>query len=511
MVIGAFVRAGCAAWAGVALGLAFDPFGFWIAAPLAVAAATVLFADGSATTWQSLGRGYAFGIGFLGVHVWWLTASIAFSAWLIVVLVEALWFCATALLVRWASSSRFRLMAWPVAWVAPEVLRGRVPFGGFPWGQLGFSTIDNPWAAALPYLSVTGVSLLVATVGSSVALVVIGGQQVSRLRLGAVPAVLVLLSLIPTVVPYSPSITGSTSVAVVQSGVPGDGTDVATYGAQITRATADATVALAASIDEGEERPVDLVVWAENSTSTDPFETGESRAEITRAVQATGRPLLVGALVDGPSPQTLFNRTVLWLPSGPTGRFYTKAHPVPFGEYIPFRGLLAGISSQLNAVPRDTLPGTNPVPLQVGSLRLAMAICFDIAFDEPLADQVRQGAGLIVVQTSNATFTGTTQPDQQFAISRARALETGRSVVVASLNGRSGVISGTGEVLDTLPVEQAATLVASVKTSDSLTPAVSFGRFLDFALLGMVALLVGFAFRRRGLDSEDGAGQPPGR
>lgn len=119
-----------------------------------------------------------------------------------------------------------------------------------------------------------------------------------------------------------------------------------------------------------------------------------------------------------------------------------------------------------------------------------MAICFDIAFDEPLRQQLRDGSDLIVVQTSNATFTGTTQPDQQFAISRVRALEAGRSVVIASLNGRSGVISPQGIVQTELPVEETATAVVDVETSDSLTPAVRFGEWLDLGALGFAGLLV---------------------
>lgn len=490
MVVGGFVRAATAASAGVVISLAFDPFGFWLAAPLAVAIATGLFAEPSAKPWRTLGHGYLVGVGFFGVHLWWLTASIGFTAWLLVVVAEATWFCATALLVRWGAGSRLRVLVWGLAWVAPEILRGRVPFGGFPWGRLGFSVIDSPWAAALPYLGITGVSLLIALVGSSFAWVVLEGRTVAVRRV-SVPAAVVLVSLIPAVLPYAPVVTGSTSVAVIQSGVPGDGTQVAPYGPRIVRETADATVDLAAAIARGERPPVDLVVWAENSTSTDPFVDGETRGQIDRAVAATGRPLLVGALVDGPTPQALFNRTVVWLPSGPAaGTGYTKAHPVPFGEYIPLRGLLSGVSSQLNAVPRDALPGRNPVPLAVAGVRLAMAICFDIAFDEPLRQQVRDGSDLIVVQTSNATFTGTTQPDQQFAISRARALEAGRSVVVASLNGRSGVISPQGIVQAELPMEETATAVVDVETSDSLTPAVRFGEWLDRGALGFAGLSV---------------------
>ncbi len=52
------------------------------------------------------------------------------------------------------------------------------------------------------------------------------------------------------------------------------------------------------------------------------------------------------------------------------------------------------------------------------------------------------------MQTSNASFIFTDQVEQQFAMTRARAIESGRYVAVASTNGISGVIAPDGEVVD---------------------------------------------------------------
>ncbi len=72
------------------------------------------------------------------------------------------------------------------------------------------------------------------------------------------------------------------------------------------------------------------------------------------------------------------------------------------------------------------------------TLLVADAICFDVAYDDGIYGQVARGAELLTVQTSNAIFIHTAQIDQQFEISRLRALETGRWVVVAAINGVSG-------------------------------------------------------------------------
>ena len=93
------------------------------------------------------------------------------------------------------------------------------------------------------------------------------------------------------------------------------------------------------------------------------------------------------------------------------------------------------------------LSGTRDEPLDDRrASRVADAICFDVAYDDGIRDQVERGGQLLVVQTSNATFIHTDQIDQQFAITRLRAIETHRAVAVAATNGLTGLIAPDGEV-----------------------------------------------------------------
>jgi apolipoprotein N-acyltransferase len=108
------------------------------------------------------------------------------------------------------------------------------------------------------------------------------------------------------------------------------------------------------------------------------------------------------------------------------------------------------------------------------------------------------------VQTSNATFIHTDQIDQQFAITRLRAIETGRWLVVASTNGVSGVIAPDGSVVASADPRTQAALVEQVELDSSITPAVRigpwFGRLLVVATVVGLALAVfagGLPYRRR--------------
>mgnify|MGYP003296159322 CR=1 FL=1 len=121
--------------------------------------------------------------------------------------------------------------------------------------------------------------------------------------------------------------------------------------------------------------------------------------------------------------------------------------------------------------------------------------------DDGIYAQVTRGAQMLTVQTSNATFIHTDQIDQQFAISRLRAIETGRYVVVAATNGVSGVITPDGEVLDRAGVRTRDVLVERIGLDSAITPAVRIGAwsgrlFIALSVLGLALGLLPYRGNR---------------
>jgi apolipoprotein N-acyltransferase len=168
-----------------------------------------------------------------------------------------------------------------------------------------------------------------------------------------------------------------------------------------------------------------------------------------------------------------------------------KRHPVPFGEYVPFRNVLSRYITRLQRVPRDFAAGDDPGVLTVGPAVVGDVICFEVAFDDIVRDVVSGGADVITVQTNNATYGRTGQVEQQLALSRLRAVEHGRSVLVAATSGISAIIAPDGSIQAEAPEFVQQVLVADVVVRDEQTLATKMGALpeLVIALFGFVAVI----------------------
>jgi apolipoprotein N-acyltransferase len=235
------------------------------------------------------------------------------------------------------------------------------------------------------------------------------------------------------------------------------------------------------------------VLWPENATDIDPYHDVIVRDQIENLSALLKAPILVGGIFDGPTVSTARNSGVVWTAEGPGDR-YDKLKPVPFGEYVPFRKEAGAIVDRLaRDIPRDMLAGDQPGAMTIAGTRIGDTICYDIAYDSVTRRAVDGGAQLMVVQTSNAAFTGTSQPEQQWDISRLRAIETGRWVVVPSTNGITGVVDPSGRSVERAPLHRPATVSAEVTLASGKTPALVIGRYLEWVLVavGLAAWVLG--------------------
>ena len=491
--------------AGTLLYLSFPPAGQSFLAPVGVAALALVCRGVTARRGALLGLATGLAL-FLPLVEW--TATIAGPGALIALaLLQGAFVAALGAVLPTA----MRRPAWPVwtaaLWVLQEALRSRLPFGGFPWGRLAFSQGDSVLTPLAALGGAPLVSAAVALLGGALAWAALrawtalrtdDGRRTRSLAraaaglAGAYALVLGVGALVPLPVRGDP-----VRVAVVQGNVPRLGLDFNAQRAAVLGNHVDATRALAADVRAGRAPAPELVVWPENASDIDPFGNPDAYALIDGAVRDVGVPVLVGAVLKGPGDK-ISNVGIVWDPQTGPGERYLKRHPVPFGEYIPFRSLARAITPKVDLVPRDFAAGNAVGVLDVGPVRLGDVICFEVAYDDLVRDTVTEGGRLLVVQTNNATFGRSGETSQQLAMGRLRAVEHGRAVLVAATSGISAVIAPDGRLVEHAPVFSRAVLSAEVPSRAGTTLATRLGA-LPEAGLSLLALgaLVGPALRRR--------------
>jgi apolipoprotein N-acyltransferase len=490
--------------AGVGAGLAFEPYAWVYLLPVSIAVLTVLCVGRRPRSGFWLG--FVYGTAFMLVLLPWLQV-IAVYAWVPLALLEGLFYGIAGLVVSAVAGRAVRLRLWPVwaaaAWVLLEALRSTVPFGGFPWGRLAFAVQDTPVAPALAYVGAPAVTFLVALVGTTLGWAVLRARPAPVRAVVAVAAALAV-ACVAALVPWQATrpTDRRVTVAAVQGNVPGAGLDAFSERRLVLDNHVAATRRLATEVADGTAARPDFVVWPENSSDIDPYTDPAARADIASAAIAMGVPLLMGAVVGDRANAGWYNRIIVWSERGSPGAYYDKTHPVPFGEYIPLRAFLAPRIPALQQIPNDMIRGTRTGVLQVGPARVGALTCFEVAYDGLLRDLVREGADVVVTPTNNATYTGTGQVEQQFAMSRSRAIETGRYVVVASTNGISGIVAPDGSVVQRAPERRQVVLESSIALITRQTPATVLGAWPERVLSAsaLIALLVGVAlgYRRGG-------------
>ena len=494
---------------GACLWLAFPPYGLWplaLGGPIALALAT----RGRGAR-AGAGLGMLLGSSFLFPLLSWTGIFVGDLPWVALSTLEAGFYAAlgatSALVSRLPGAP-----LWVAAlWVGQEAARSRIPFGGFPWGRVGFSQADGPFGPLAAYGGVALVSFAVALTGTLLAgaiaraLVTRRSRRTERLRAAALPLVTALLVPATGVLAWlplvGPSLTAggeTATVAVVQGNVPRAGLDFNAQRRAVLDNHVQQTLALAEQVDAGTTPRPDLVIWPENSSDIDPYENRDAAAAIDRAARAVGVPILIGAVLDGPG-ENLTNVGVVWDPVEGPGASYAKRHPVPFGEYMPARSFFRLFSDQVDLLRRDFVAGDEPGVLDIGGVRIGDLICFEVAYDGLVSDVVDGGASLLVVQTNNATFGYTAESEQQLAMSRLRAIEHGRTVIVAATSGISAVVAPDGTVIDRSQLFTPYLFNGAIAQRQDITLASRIGAAPEWALTatGLAALFAAVMLRRR--------------
>ncbi len=330
----------------------------------------------------------------------------------------------------------------PAVWVASEY--GRLAlFGGFPWVLLGYSQVTVlPLAQLASVTGVFGLSALMAASATAAAWPVLTAGS----RRWVAPAVVACLVAglafwgHQRIADGELATTGKAlRVGIVQGnvdqGIKWDPARADEIFARYLRLTGQVA-------DQGAR----LVLWPESSTPF-YFEQGAESQILRELARRRSLQLLIGSdQWEQATPPRIYNAAFLINTDGTTGGVYRKVHLVPFGEYVPLRGLLFFAKPLVEAV-SDFAPGSEVNTLPVDGARLSTAICYEVVYPGIIREGVQNGSALLTTITNDAWFGRSSAPWQHFAMAAMRAVEQGRYLVRAANTGISGVVDPYGRVM----------------------------------------------------------------
>lgn len=483
------------AWPPVAsaalLSLAFPPFNLFLL--VFVALVPWLIDLRSLDGRRAIRSGLLFGAVFFFGQVSWLGAFVArwtgswplaLAPWVIVALVLALSSGLAALGVqRCLVGGRFWLV--PVVWAGVEVLRGTVPWGGFPWAPIAHPLWNAPQLAQGAALgTVSLVSAWVVLVNVSFA-AIWWNEPFRRVLLAALVAVAMGLGSFARFVEATPGRT--ITVLVGQTGV-----DMAFSGeSEIERKTAEACAELLAT---AVRLRVDLLVLPEGLAD---WREGE-QAPTTPVGERPAVPTVIGGKrTDGAVYQSAFAFDGSW-------SYADKTRLVVFGEYVPGRDRLPFLRA-FNLPSGDLTPGDRVTALDVGGVRVGPIICFEALFTDVAYAQTAGGARLLAVLSIDDWYAGSAAPESLLGASVWRAIESGLPLVRSATLGYSAAVDARGRVLARAPFGRLAPLRVELAIPTE-SAAARDRRLVPWVLLAGVVLALVLPVRPR----PDVPADPPG-
>jgi len=239
----------------------------------------------------------------------------------------------------------------------------------------------------------------------------------------------------------------------------------------------------------------DVLMWPEASVTMYPQQAQGLLESLAQQGKSTNTNIVLGIPGAEAASDGGYRLQNLSIGLGQARGRFAKYHLVPFGEYVPFEGLLRGMIQFFDLPMSRSSPGNANQPnIMLSMGEAAMAICYEIAYPESMR---ARGAGAAVLMTiSNDTWFGDSiGPHQHMQIARMRAVENARWLLRATNNGVTGIVDHSGRLVSALPQFEAGVLRGRFTVMQGHTP---YSRLGHWPVLGALIAIFATAlwFRR---------------
>jgi apolipoprotein N-acyltransferase len=372
-----------------------------------------------------------------------LSAALAWAAYGLMVLLLACYpaaACAATKRLMLTGGHAFLLLL-PVLWVLMEYAQTLSPFGGFPWLQAAYSQADYVRIVQMADITgVYGISFLILAVNTALAYC-----GLHHGRPGARVPLLAVLVVLGACLVYGHvslrrwgNLRPDFRAAMLQGNLSADDTDEVLgnkirqgYQGLADRVTAE----------------VDLLLLPESPTPVF-FQNDEAYRQMLQRLAARYPLGLVFNNIrqaEAGGETQYFNSAFFMNPNGTLQGIYDKIHLVPFGEYLPLKGLLFFAKT----ISRDVggfSAGRDYRIVAIGNRPSNAIICFEAVFPALARRFTAGGSQLIINLTNDAWYGRSAAPYQHLAIARFRAVENRRYLLRAANSGISALIGPDGRI-----------------------------------------------------------------
>ena len=477
--------------AGLLYFLSFPPYDFWYL----IFPALYLFYYSLLSSKKSFLSGFIFGCVAYGVILLGIQ-SIGLEAWIPLTILMGLMYGVFSKLFSYLnvkSGNNFYVLL--AALAVFDLIRAYFPFGGFPWGfpstVLLTGPIDSPLFFEVPLafrnFGPTGSSLLLQSLPLVIALGVFSKSKPKNyLKDYSIFLLIIFTIFISNYVvnnyQHTQLETSELNITIVQGNSPCPGAKNKCSNER--QKIYDSHLAQTQSL----EGNFDLVVWPESSTgfNNDPGVHSRVQNDISTEALRLDSYFLIGG--DRPVQKEYFENYGIFINrEGEIVDQYLKQHPVPFGEYIPFRKYLDWIPP-LALVPRDMIRGDGQKIFMVNDTKISTVISFEGSFQRYIRNSVLDGAELVVILTNQASYGESGMSDQFILMSRANAISNERPIVHAAITGKSAFIDHNGKVISQTELFETTTLNEKLEVRQTETPYSKYGNYLNYIFIIFGAL-----------------------
>ena len=477
--------------AGLLYFLSFPPYDFWYL----IFPALYLFYYSLLSSKKPFLSGFVFGCVAYGVILLGIQ-SIGLEAWIPLTFLMGLMYGVFSKLFSYLntkSGNNFYVLL--AALAVFDLIRAYFPFGGFPWGfpstVLLTGPIDSPLFFEVPLIfrnfGPTGSSLLLQSLPLVIALGVFSKSKPKNfIKEYSIFLLIIFTIFISNYVvndyQYTQLETSELNITIVQGNSPCPGAKNRCSNER--QKIYDSHLAQTQSL----EGNFDLVVWPESSTgfNNDPGVHSRVQNDVSTQALRLDSYFLIGG--DRPVQKEYFENYGIFINrEGEVVDQYLKQHPVPFGEYIPFRKYLDWIPP-LALVPRDMIRGDGQKIFMVNDTKISTVISFEGSFQRYIRNSVLDGAELVVILTNQASYGESGMSDQFILMSRANAISNDRPIVHAAITGKSAFIDHNGKVISQTELFETTTLNEKLEVRQTETPYSKYGNYLNYIFIIFGAL-----------------------